>query len=40
MKEDKATKLRFFLWNMFTGNIPYREIFRTSLDLKMQMSLL
>ncbi|NIM59985.1 MAG: hypothetical protein GTO16_13755 [Candidatus Aminicenantes bacterium] len=38
---DKSSsgKLRSILWNMFTGNIPYRDIFKTSLDIKLQMSL-
>ncbi|HUU51906.1 MAG TPA: hypothetical protein VMW92_02665 [Candidatus Heimdallarchaeota archaeon] len=33
-------KIRLILWNMFTGNISYRDIFKTSLDLKLQISLL
>lgn len=33
-------KIRTILWNMFTGNIPYRDIFKISLDLKLQISLL
>lgn len=33
-------KIRSILWNMFTGNIPYRDIFKISLDLKLQISLL
>ena len=39
-KEDTSKKLHGILWNMFTGNIPYRDIFKASLDLKMQMTLL
>ncbi len=35
-----SAKLRSVLWNMFTGNISYQEIFRTALDLKLQISLL
>jgi len=38
-KEVTSKKLRCILWNMFTGNIPYRDIFKASLDFKMQMSL-
>jgi flavin-dependent dehydrogenase len=29
-------RLRSILWNMFTGNIPYRQIFKNLLDLKLQ----
>jgi len=32
-------KIRSILWNMFTGNIPYRDIFKISLDIKLQISL-
>jgi flavin-dependent dehydrogenase len=41
-KDEKyaSKKLRSILWNMFAGNIPYKEIFRISLDLKLQISLL
>jgi flavin-dependent dehydrogenase len=42
-RKDKAVsarKLRFILWNMFTGNIPYKDIFKTSLDIRLQASLL
>ena len=35
-----SKKLRSMLWNMFAGNIPYKEIFRISLDLKLQIALL
>ncbi len=35
-----ARKLRFILWNMFTGNIPYKDIFKTSLDIRLQATLL
>ena len=38
-KEEASKKLRFILWNMFTGNIPYKEIFKASLDLRMQIYL-
>lgn len=38
-KEDTSKKLRSILWNMFTGNIPYRDIFKETLDLKMQLTL-
>lgn len=37
---DPAKKLRSILWNMFTGNIPYKDIFKITLDLKLQRSLL
>jgi flavin-dependent dehydrogenase len=33
-------KIRALLWNMFTGNIPYRDIFKISLDLSLHLSLL
>ena len=33
-------KIRSILWNMFTGNIPYRDIFKISLDFKLQTALL
>jgi flavin-dependent dehydrogenase len=33
-------KIREILWNMFTGNIPYRDILKASLDLRLQFSLL
>lgn len=33
-------KIRFILWNMFTGNISYRNIFKTSLDFSLHLSLL
>jgi len=33
-------KIKSILWNMFTGNIPYREIFRTCLNFKLQISIL
>ncbi len=35
-----AKKLRRILWNMFTGNIPYKDIFRISADLKLQTYLM
>lgn len=35
-----AKKLRRILWNMFTGNIPYKDIFKISADLKLQTYLL
>ncbi|NIO48604.1 MAG: hypothetical protein GTN73_04080 [Candidatus Aminicenantes bacterium] len=38
-KKDSPKKIRSILWNMFTGNIPYRDIFKISLDIKLQMSL-
>ncbi|MFB0566910.1 MAG: NAD(P)/FAD-dependent oxidoreductase [Candidatus Aminicenantaceae bacterium] len=39
-KRNSSKKIRSILWNMFTGNIPYRDIFKISLDLKLQISLL
>jgi flavin-dependent dehydrogenase len=33
-------KLRSILWNMFTGNIPYKDIFKMTLDIRLQISLL
>lgn len=38
--KDSPKKIRAILWNMFTGNIPYRDIFKNSLDFKLQISLL
>jgi flavin-dependent dehydrogenase len=38
-KKNSSEKLRSVLWNMFTGNIPYRDIFRMSLDIKLQLAL-
>lgn len=35
-----SKKIRFILWNMFTGNIPYKEIFKISLDMKLQITML
>ncbi len=35
-----SEKIRSILWHMFTGNIPYKDIFKISLDLKLQISLL
>jgi len=39
-KKGAPQKIRSILWNMFTGNIPYRNIFKITLDLKFQMALL
>lgn len=39
-KTGPPQKIRQILWNMFTGNIPYRDIFKISLDLRLQSSLL
>ncbi len=33
-------RIRSILWNMFTGGIPYREIFIAALDLRLQISLI
>ncbi|MEW5900684.1 MAG: hypothetical protein AB1715_04390 [Acidobacteriota bacterium] len=35
-----ARKIRSIVWNMFTGGIPYREIFLAALDLRLQVSLI
>jgi len=41
-KQDSgaAKRMRSILWNMFTGNIPYKEIFKISLNLRLHLSLL
>ncbi len=33
-------KIRFILWNMFTGGVPYRNIFLAAFDLRLQIRLL
>jgi hypothetical protein len=38
--EGSSRKLRLILWNIFTGNIPYKDIFKYSLDIRLQISLL
>ena len=38
--KGSSRKLRLILWNMFTGNIPYKNIFKMLLDIKLQISLL
>ena len=38
--KGSSRKLRLILWNMFTGNIPYKDIFKISLDTRLQISLL
>ncbi len=35
-----SKKIRTILWNMFSGNIPYKEIFKMTLDIRLQFSLL
>jgi flavin-dependent dehydrogenase len=35
-----SSKLRSILWNMFTGNAPYKEIFKTSMNIRLQLSVL
>jgi len=40
INKDPPEKLRSILWNMFTGNVAYRNIFKMSLDFKLQISLL
>jgi flavin-dependent dehydrogenase len=32
--------LRSVLWNMFTGNIPYKDIFKSSLNVGLQLTLI
>ncbi len=38
--KGSSRKLRLILWNMFTGNIPYKDIFKISLNIRLQISLL
>lgn len=38
-KQGSPEKLRWILWNMFTGNAPYQEIFWRSLDPLLQARL-
>jgi len=38
--QNASKKLRIILWNMFTGNIPYKEIFKISLDFNLQLAVL
>ncbi len=35
-----AKRMRSILWNMFTGNIPYKDIFKISINFRLQLSLL
>jgi len=39
-KNSPSKKIRTILWYMFTGGISYKDIFKISLDLKLQISLL
>ena len=41
-KKDSCTakRMRSILWNMFTGNIPYKDIFKISMNFRLQLSLL
>lgn len=39
-KKESSKKLRDILWGMFTGNIPYKDIFKITLDIKLQCALL
>ena len=32
--------MRAILWGVFTGNIPYKDIFKIALDIKLQYALL
>lgn len=34
-----AGKIKFILWNMFTGDIPYRRIFLRVVDIRLQFAL-
>ncbi|MCP2520105.1 hypothetical protein NLC26_01010 [Candidatus Aminicenantes bacterium AC-708-M15] len=39
-KENSSSiHLRKILWNMFTGNVPYRKIFKDALNLSLQIEL-
>ncbi|MFQ6082652.1 MAG: NAD(P)/FAD-dependent oxidoreductase [Candidatus Aminicenantia bacterium] len=38
-KSFPSGQLRNVLWNMFTGNVPYKKIFRDALNLKLQIVL-
>lgn len=41
-REGRSTaskKIRLILWSMFTGEIPYRDIFAMALDVRLQISL-
>ena len=39
-KKESSKKLRAILWGVFTGNIPYKDIFKIALDIKLQYALL
>lgn len=40
-KNSRAAKrMRSILWNMFTGNIPYKDIFKMLMNFRLQLSLL
>jgi len=39
-EKDSSKKMRSILWSMFTGNIPYKDIFKIALDIKLQYALL
>lgn len=40
-KDSRAAKrMRSILWNMFTGNIPYKDIFKMSMNFRLQLALL
>ncbi|MFC2168055.1 NAD(P)/FAD-dependent oxidoreductase [Acidobacteriota bacterium] len=41
-RKDSSTsnRMRTILWNMFTGNIPYKDILKISLNFRLQISLL
>jgi flavin-dependent dehydrogenase len=39
-KNFSAIQLRKILWNMFTGNVPYKRIFKDALNFSLQFELL
>lgn len=38
--KEQTAKLRSIIWNMFTGNIPYRQILKDLFNLKLQLFIL
>jgi len=39
-ERESSKKMRFVLWNMLTGNVPYKQVFKASLSYKLQLDLL
>ena len=39
-ERESPKKMRFVLWNMLTGNVPYKRVFKASLSCKLQLELL